>query len=69
MISRACPEVEKHTPFLLSELRPRNAATGEEPRNGREKMCPNVMPKNGLQDAYISEWEKSWVDSNAIFGG
>ena len=66
MISRACREVAKHTPFLLSELRPRNAATEEELRNAREEMCPNLMPNNGPRAARISEWEKSGVDSSFI---
>jgi hypothetical protein len=69
MISRACREAAKHTPFLLSELGSRNAATEEELRNAREKMRPTLMPKNGPRAARISEWEKSGVDSSFISRG
>ena len=65
-ISGACCEVAKHTPFLLPEVGPRNAATEEELRNAREKMCPNLMPKDGPRAARISEWEKSGEDSSFI---
>jgi hypothetical protein len=66
MISRSCHEVAKHTPFLLSELGPRNATTEEALRNAREKMRPNLMPKNGPRPARISEWEKSGANSSFI---
>jgi hypothetical protein len=69
MISRACHEVAKHTLFRLSELRPRNAATGEELRNAREEMRPNLMPNNGPRAARISECEKSGIDSSHIPSG
>src|SRR5579862_8874371 len=69
MLSRACRDIAKHTPFLLSELGPRNAATEEELRNAREKMLPNLMPNNGPRAARISEWEKSGVDSSFISSG
>ena len=49
MISRACREVAKHTPFLLSELEPRNATTEEELRNGSGKIYPDVMSKMGRE--------------------
>ena len=67
MILRACREVAKHTPFLLSELGPRNAATEEELRNGREKMRPNAMPENGPRIARISEREKLGVNLSSHF--
>jgi hypothetical protein len=66
MISRACREAAKHTPFLLFELGPRNAATEEELRKGRRKICPNLMPKNGPQTARISEREKLRVNSSSF---
>ncbi len=69
LISRACREAAKHTSFLPSELEPRNAATEEELRNAREKMRPNLIPKNGPRAARISEWEKSGVDSSFISSG
>jgi len=47
MILRACRKVAKHTPFLLLELGPRNAATEEELRNAREKIRPHLIPENG----------------------
>lgn len=49
MISLACREIQKHTPFLPSELKPRNAATEEELRNAREEMRPNLMSKIDVQ--------------------
>jgi hypothetical protein len=55
MISRACREAAKYTSFVPSELGPRKAATGEELRSAREKMHPNLMPKNGPQSVRISE--------------
>jgi hypothetical protein len=69
MILFACREVAKHTPFLLSEFGPRNAATEEELRIARETMRPNLLRKNGPRAACISEWEKSGVVSNFISSG
>jgi hypothetical protein len=66
MILLACREAAKHTSCLPSELEPRNAATEEELRNAREKMRPNLMPKNGPRPARISEWEKSGANSSFI---
>jgi hypothetical protein len=65
-ISGTCCEVAKYTSFLLPEVGPRNSATEEELRNAREKMCPNLMPKDGPRGARISEWEKSGEDSSFI---
>src|ERR1700692_523075 len=66
MISLARREATKHTPFLLSELGPRNAATEEELRNAREKMPPNLMTNNGPRAACISEGEKVGVNLSSI---
>jgi hypothetical protein len=69
MISLACREIAKHTPFLLSEFGSRNRTTEEEPRNDRAKMRANLMPGNGPRAARISKWEKSGPDSNRISSG
>jgi hypothetical protein len=66
MISLACREAAKRTPFLLSELGPQNAATEEELRNARRKMPPNLMGKNGPQTTRISEEDKLDGTSSSI---
>jgi hypothetical protein len=33
-----------------------------------KKLRENLMPKNGVRAARISEWEKSGVDSSLISG-
>jgi|SRR5580692_581098 hypothetical protein len=69
MISLACREVAKHAPLLLPKLGPRNGATEEVHRNGREKMCPNVMPQNEPRNTCISEWDKLGISSSFISSG
>src|SRR6266436_534234 len=44
----------------------RSPSEEESLRNNRDKICLNVMPKNGPRAARISEWNKSEVDSSFI---